>query len=121
MGFKIIAADPAKHEDKVRVTTLRYLYKLRGLDGEDLWRAHWHPDGNSSVVEPHMHMLPDLKLHFAIPRVSLEQTIQWCIQLGAPLSCTPVEAANILAETQWPHMLYRTWSNSPHERRQAQA
>lgn len=116
MGFQIIQADQARHEGKFRVTTLRYRYKLEGPDGEDLWRAHWHPDGRSSVKEPHMHLPPDLKLHFEIPRVSFEQTIKWCIQLGAPLSCAQDQAINTLDETHWPHVLYRSWSNSPAER-----
>lgn len=115
MGFKIVEADPAKHEGKYRVTTQRYRYKLQGVDGKDIFRAHWHPDGKSSYQGPHIHVQPDLKLHLITPRITLEQTIQWCIQHGASLSCTTEEAENRLADTQWPHMLYRTWVNDPDE------
>jgi hypothetical protein len=116
MGFKVVRADPGKHEGKYRVTTLRYRYKLRAPDGEDMWRVHWHPDGESSFREPHLHMRPNLKVHFAVQRVTFEQTIQWCMQLGAPLTCTPEEAKGRLDETEWTHVLYRSWSTSPGER-----
>lgn len=118
MGFQIVRSDPEKHEGgKYRVTTLRYRYKLQNLMNEDLWRVHWHPDGNSSFKEPHIHMPPDLKAHLLTPRITMEQTIQWCAQLGAPLTCTPEEAMNRLDQTSWPHVLYRSWSTSPSERK----
>ena len=119
MGFQIVESDPKKHEGRYRVTTLRYRYRLESLSGVDRWRAHWHPDGNSRVKVPHIHLPPDLKLHFEVPRISFEQTLQWCIQLGAPLSCSETEAERVLAETHGVHVLYRTWVNNPSERQQS--
>lgn len=113
MGFKVVPADPAKHEGKFRVTTLRYRYKLRDPNGEDLWRVHWHPDGTSSYKDPHIHIRPQLKVHLPTPRITFEQTIQWCIGLGAPLSCSAQEARDKLAESEFAHTLYRSWSTKP--------
>jgi hypothetical protein len=111
MEFEIVYADPKKHEvdrGRYRCSTRGYNYKLQTTDG-DRWRFHWHPEGESSEVDPHVHLPPDFKAHRATPRVSLENAIEWCIADGAPLRVSEQEARNKLDLAQAGHVLFRTW------------
>jgi len=76
---------------------------------------HWHPDGPSDIWEPHLHIPLDLKMHYPCDRMTFETAIRWCIQAGAPLTCTLQEAENELIEIEAPHTLYRSW-RSRHDR-----
>ena len=117
MWFKFVKADTSKHEGAIRVTTLGYLYRLEGLDSKDIWRAHWHPQGNSPVSVPHVHIAPHLKSHFITPRITFENVVQWCAELGAPLRCTLEEAVTRLELAQAQHVLFRSWNTRPDEPR----
>lgn len=114
MWFEIVDADPEKYEKPVRVTTRGYRYRLEAIGGGDKWRAHWHPNGKSDATFPHVHMPPDYA-HFMLPRVTFENVVQWCVQLGAPLRCTTQEAEARLTLAQAPHLLFRTWNTHPDE------
>jgi hypothetical protein len=116
MRFAIIEADPQKHDGKYRCTTLGYWYKLEHVSGQFRFRAHWHPDGNSPVDFPHVHLPDAPKRHFMTPRISLENVIQWCIEFGAPLRCSAQEAVNRLELAEAGHRLFRSWSNRPSEK-----
>jgi hypothetical protein len=113
MRFKIIDADPRKYEAPYRVTTLSYRYKLCDSDGETLWMFHWHPMGNSPYIEPHTHQTPDLSRHLPTGRITFEKVIAWCIEYGAETRGTKREAIDTLALCEAPHLLYRSWSDSP--------
>jgi hypothetical protein len=115
MQFKIIECDPATNEGAhpLRVTTLGYNYKIIGLDGQDLIRFHWHPTGAGANPHPHVHALPNLDAHVYLPRVTLETVVRACLELGAPLTVDAGEAVKQLALTEAPHVLYRSWSDSP--------
>lgn len=113
MEFEIIDTDPAGNEygHPYRVTTRSYHYKLRGRDGDDQWRMHWHPDGRSRVKVPHLHRPPDLKQHWPTGRLTLENAVAWCIESGAAVVGGDRERAqNELALIEAPHRLYRSWT-----------
>ena len=61
----------------LRVTTRSYHYHFVDPTGAAKWRMHWHPDGCSHVVEPHIHRLPDIKAHWSTPRMSFETAVRW--------------------------------------------
>lgn len=113
MMFKVIDADIDKYEAPYRVTTLAYRYKLCDADGNELWMVHWHPMGDSPYVEPHQHQPPDMGRHLPTGRITFEKVIAWCIEYGAETCCTKTDAINTLALCEAPHLLYRTWSDSP--------
>jgi hypothetical protein len=112
MTFEIVDCDPDKNEfgHPFRVSTRSYHYKLRSADGgPDLWRMHWHPEGNSPVTVAHLHLPPDLRRHLPSERMTFEKAILWCAEFGAPLSCTKQEAADRLLLTEAQHRLHRSW------------
>ena len=39
-----------------RVQTTGYDYRLDGADGREIASYHWHPEGASHVVSPHLHL-----------------------------------------------------------------
>lgn len=112
MEFEIIDADPPKNEfgHPFRVTTHSYHYKLRGGDGSDQWRMHWHPEGHSRITTPHLHLPPNLKLHWPTGRLTLENAVGWCVESGAAVtSDSAMQAHEQLALIEAPHRLYRSW------------
>lgn len=113
MEFEIIDTDSTKNEfgHPFRVTTRSYHYKLRGRDGVDQWRMHWHPEGRSRITTPHLHRPPDLKQHWPTGRLTLENAIGWCVESGASVTCDSTQQAQerpTLIEA--PHRLYRSWT-----------
>jgi hypothetical protein len=113
MEFEVVDADPGKNEFRhpYRVTTGSYHYKLRGRDGKDQWRIHWHPDGRSRVRVPHIHRPPDLKQHWPTGRMTFENAVAWCIESGAAVrGGDNQQARNQLAVIEAPHLLYRSWN-----------
>jgi hypothetical protein len=111
MHYEIVLSD-AQHEGTWRVTTRAYAYGLTTADGQELWSLHWHPVGQSPVTFPHAH-LPALNAqgHFPTERMTLEQSVRWCIESGATPARTDWEP--VLAETEGIHKLYRTWADVP--------
>lgn len=113
MEFEVIETDPAKNEfgHPLRVTARSYHYKLRGRDGVDRWRMHWHPGGRSRVTAPHLHLPPDLKQHWPTGRMTLENAVGWCIESGAPVTTEDAgKAQEALTLIEAPHRLYRSWT-----------
>lgn len=110
MTFEIIDTDPDTNEFRhpLRVSTRSYNYKLRSPDGTDHWRIHWHPEGNSQITWPHLHMPPSY-VHLRVDRTPLEQAILWCTQYDAPMTCDIDEADQRLALTAVEHKLYKSW------------
>lgn len=113
MEFEVIDADPAKNEygHPLRVTARSYHYKLRGRDGTDQWRMHWHPAGRSRVTGPHLHLPPDLKQHRPTGRMTLENAVGWCMESGAAVTTESAEKARQeFALIEAPHRLHRSWT-----------
>jgi hypothetical protein len=120
MRFEVIDADPKKYDEPLRVTTRGYRYRLRDDEqGQDVWLIHWHPVGVSPYKEPHVHIPPDLSRHLPTGRITFEKVIAWCIEYGAPTRADKQGALNQLALCEAPHVLYRSWSDSPKEAEQA--
>ncbi|MGW5299100.1 hypothetical protein ACWEQV_12660 [Rhodococcus aetherivorans] len=99
--------------ERFRVSTREYLYKVVLDKGGYEIRWHWHPQGNSPEKRPHIHPSFNLKAHMPSGRIALEDVIESCIELGATPSCQDYRER--LAETGGIHKLYRTWSNEPGE------
>lgn len=112
MVFEIVECDPDTNEYgyPLRVTTRAYNYKLRGRDGQDAWRMHWHPSGRSRVSYAHLHLPPDFSRHLPGERMTLERAVIWCGEYGAPLTCSSQEAENRLLLLEAPHRLHRSWA-----------
>ncbi|GAB3008542.1 hypothetical protein LWP59_02685 [Amycolatopsis acidiphila] len=116
MRFQIVDADQKKHDGPIRVSTRGYRYRLRREGrSEDEWLIHWHPTGNSPYKEPHVHIPPDLGRHLPTGRITFEKVIAWCIEYGARTKDTEAQALQQLALCEAPHLLYRSWSDSPQQ------
>jgi hypothetical protein len=113
MEFEIIDTDPATNEfgHPYRVTARSYHYKLRGRDGVDQWRIHWHPEGRSRIKTPHLHRPPDMKQHWPTGRMTMENAVGWCVESGAAITSESAQQAQeMLTLIEAPHRLYRTWT-----------
>lgn len=114
MRFEVIDADPVKYGAAFRVSTRGYRYKLRATgETEDEWLIHWHPKGDSPYKDPHVHIKNDLTRHLPTGRITFEKVIAWCIEYGAPIRGSKDDAINALALIEAPHLLHRSWSDSP--------
>lgn len=116
MNFRIVEADPTHHDAQpgdLRVTTAQYHYHFKDPDDHAKWRMHWHPEGRSYVTEPHLHRLPDTKIHWSTPRMSFETAVRWCMTEGAPLSCGEAEADDRLTSTEATFKLFSSWQQTP--------
>lgn len=75
--------------------------------GEDVFRFHWHPLGDSPVKYPHVHanlapserLKPSLDAHLVTDRMSIERALGWAFEPGLPS-----------ARDDWPNLL----ANSEH-------
>ncbi len=108
--FRVVEVDPEKHDapkGHLRVTTLSYNYKMEDGDHHWLWMMHWHPSGSSSFVQPHLH-LKGHPGHRPTSRFTVEDAVRWAHEDGAPMR--KQDWQNVLALTEGPHLLYRTWS-----------
>jgi hypothetical protein len=101
-----------------RVTTSRYDYQLT-LEDAELWALHWHPEGESDVVYPHVHLGSRLldatsgvsnKAHLPTGRMSFESAVRWVIASGGRAAKSDWEGRLALAEA--PHLLYRSWTQN---------
>lgn len=100
-----------------RVTTLAYRYRLGVVDRPDVFRMHWHPDGDSHVKVPHMHlplatgdMSNDeaLRRHLPVKRQTFEQALRWALELGMPPARD--DWRELLDRAEEAHLRFRTWS-----------
>lgn len=116
MMYRIIR-DDREGRGPWRVTTLAYRYRLAVPDQPDLFRMHWHPEGNSPVKEPHMHLAlgvgplsvdEALKRHLPVPRQTFEEALRWAIELGMPPERD--DRPELLNRAEEAHLRYRTWS-----------
>lgn len=111
MGYMMI---PDAVNGPWRVTTTAYRYRLAAI-GQDVFRIHWHPAGNSPITYPHLHanLSPEQKLassldaHLETDRMSLERALRWAFELGMPPRRDDWE--DVLLSTEAPHLEHRTW------------
>ncbi len=54
MRYRIVGADLSRAPWTTEVTA--YMYTLADRDGSEILAYHWHPDGASEVVVPHLHL-----------------------------------------------------------------
>ncbi|MCA1672925.1 MAG: hypothetical protein LC799_12265 [Actinobacteria bacterium] len=103
-----------------RVTTTGYDYSLVIGDDVELWAMHWHGQGRSHEIKPHLHLgdtiLSDRapvtsRSHLRTGRMTFETAIRWAITWGAVPLHDDWEDRLVLAET--PHLLFRSWSTDP--------
>jgi hypothetical protein len=74
-----------------RVHTASYYYGLELVDGPEIIAYHWHPEGQSQVTWPHLHLEAGAQvgfdrlagIHLPSGRVALEEIIRMAIGLGA--------------------------------------
>jgi hypothetical protein len=99
-----------------KVKTHAYAYQLHHESGPMLIGYHWHPAGESSFREPHIHapaLLPGSgRVHFPSERTSLEAVIRFCI---GELHAEPnrKDWAEVLAMNEDLFETYRTWPPQP--------
>jgi len=87
MWYEIIRTDTDRGPWKVR--TAGYMYTVQSEAGDEVFSYHWHPQGESPVTYPHLHMGhvkldPDgmllQKAHLPGGRVSVESIVRLLIQ-----------------------------------------
>jgi hypothetical protein len=114
MRYRIIADTD---NGPYRVTTCAYDHLLTTASGEVILNYHWHPDGNSHVKSPHVHVgasqlsadaVLSHKTHVPTGRVSLEWVIRSAVEFGAePLHD---DWADRLDAVEAPFIEHRSWS-----------
>jgi len=71
-----------------RVKTTYYSYTVETEAGEEVFGYHWHPDGDSPIRFPHLHIGPAVKIglvelnrkaHFPTGRVAFEDVVEFLI------------------------------------------
>lgn len=103
-----------------RVTTTGYDYSLVAGESTELWAMHWHAQGRSHEIRPHLHLGDQIladhapvtsKSHLRTGRMTFETAIRWAITWGAEPLHDDWESRLALAEA--PHLLFRSWSFDP--------
>lgn len=56
MEYAVVSekSEPNRHDFVARVR--RYFFGVANLDDRELFAYHWHPDGSSDVITPHLHV-----------------------------------------------------------------
>lgn len=98
-----------------RVRTLAYRYRLAVPPGQDVFRMHWHPGGNSDIEYPHMHLAlapvdtvgDTLKKHQPVRRQTFEDAIRWAVAVGLKPARDDWEA--LLEQAERDHLRHRSW------------
>jgi hypothetical protein len=95
-----------------RVSTAAYRYDLLDGSGKELIAWHWHPDGSSSMVKPHLHMsggpVPK-KAHVPTGRVTIESVLRLLLT-DLEVSPRRTDFHDVLDVSEGPHLQYRSWS-----------
>lgn len=106
-------------EGQVRLSTRRYIYEIQVAHAqgkrEQLVRWHWHPEGRSRYVHPHLHLpegAPYSKVHVPSGRITFEDVVEFMI---CELRVEPTHESwqSALDEVRQRHVQYRSWHNRP--------
>jgi hypothetical protein len=111
MLYEIVETDDPQR-GPFKISTRGYSYSIR--DGNGLAAAHhWHPTGDSSYHEPHIHVPATFPgLHFPCGRTSLEEVVRFCIrELGVEPRREDWESILTMNEDRF--QTYRTWPPQP--------
>jgi hypothetical protein len=87
--YRVIEAPEASGPWKV--TTAGYFYAIADAEEREIVSFHWHPEGESYMVTPHIHLGPGAEVghrsladaHLPSGRVSIEQVLRLAVALGA--------------------------------------
>lgn len=111
MLYEIVQTDEPQR-GPFKVTTRAYSYAINQPAGL-LAAHHWHPTGESSYHEPHIHMPAVFPgLHFPCGRTSLEEVVRFCIRELGVEPCRD-DWESILAMNEDRFQTYRTWPPQP--------
>ena len=121
LKYSVVAHEKAEGGWKVR--TAKYIYEITDSQGGPLFDFHWHPDGESRVTTPHMHIRPSIKVaaeivdlyravtkaHIPTGRISLEDVLRFLVD---ELDVEPLRAdwETVLSGTDERYRLWRSWS-----------
>lgn len=105
---------------RYRATTRGYKYSVKTSDDEDVFDYHWHPEGESSYADPHMHLgsvqvdqeeVAAKCKHWPSGRVTFEGIIRQLItEFGVQYLCDDWEEK--LARSEDPHLEHRSWGGN---------
>jgi hypothetical protein len=119
MHYRIMPAEGQRGPWKV--STAAYFYALEDGDGREIVAYHWHPEGNSPVVTPHLHLgagaqvgrpeFDDRDMHLPTDRVSIEQVIRLAIE-GFKVRPRRQDWRDILDKGQADFEQWQTWPRS---------
>lgn len=117
MHFEVVDQRQAPANRRFKVKTRGYAYHVITADNEDIVAYHWHPEGSSPWVTPHMHV-GDVALantgvfpkraHIPTPRASFESVIAWVI---TELGVKPVrdDWAEVLSASERDFDEHKSW------------
>jgi hypothetical protein len=124
MHYEIIT-DSRPGYGPYRVTTRAYRYRI-ALASVDIVRIHWHPVGQSTYTNPHVHLALDManwkpgdpppetiKQHLPTGRLTFEDAVTWALSIGMPAARSDWQT--VLADCQAAHLQYRSWHKTPDE------
>jgi hypothetical protein len=100
-----------------KVRTAAYEYAIETEDGREVLVYHWHPNANSPVTFPHVHVgstelktdgVLDHKDHLPTGRVALQQVIRLAV---SDFGAKPLRAdwPDVLEQTEAMFQAQRTW------------
>ena len=113
MRYQFVRTDDAR---SWRVTTTKYRYKLT-RNGADLFRIHWHPDGNSDETRPNIHIPiagaanETVEQHYPTGRLMFEDAVEWVILMGSVP--TREDWLDVLKPGRDAHTSHRSWAHDP--------
>jgi len=122
--YRVVEGEEARGPWKV--STVAYYYTLTiAATAQEVLGYHWHPQGRSNVMYPHLHLYEGAgtlrhnlrKAHLPTGRIAVEDILRLAI---AHFLVTPLRKdwEIILAETQDAFQQWRAWGGShPHARR----
>jgi hypothetical protein len=105
--YRIVEAEGDRGPWKVQ--TAGYDYEVLNEDGSEFLIYHWHPDGISPEVRPHLHIGgAHRKTHIPTGRVAMEDVVRMCLR---DLGTEPQRGdwAEVLEESQAAFETWRTW------------
>jgi hypothetical protein len=117
MKYRIVRVGDPDADDPFKIRTVAYSYTLTDASDQGILGYHWHPDGESHITGPHVHVggtqLRDdavlaSKQHVPTGRISLEQVLRSLIsEHDVPARANDWDQR--LTLTDGVFKLYRTW------------
>lgn len=107
--YEIIESDVAEL-GPWKVSTRAYEYRIEAADRAELATWHWHPEGVSTFIRPHVHVGGPLAgCHIPTGRVSVESVVRFLVlELG--VRTLRGDAGTVLDEGEARFEDWRTWA-----------